>query len=227
MLRNLKGRAAKGVGQQSQETQEREKAYHGNIDDDLPDFVLEHNKRDAQMRRPDDPNYDGTTLHVPEAAYENETRAMQQYWDFKRENYDKILLFKLGKFYEIFFEDAIVCNKVLDLRWMSGSKKLHVGFPEKALGKYLEILVNSGLKVVVVEQLETPRQMERRLKREGTKGPKCRGGKKVIHRGITNIYSRGTYPHYNESKHTLAIVEIGGVMGIAYFDIATLEVRVG
>ena len=43
---------------------------------------------------------------------------------------------------------------------MGGAKKLHVGFPEKALDKYLAILVNYGLKVAVVEQTETPKQME-------------------------------------------------------------------
>ena len=45
---------------------------------------------------------------------------------------------------------------------MGGAKKLHVGFPEKALDKYLSILVNNGLKVAVIEQTETPKQMEQR-----------------------------------------------------------------
>lgn len=43
---------------------------------------------------------------------------------------------------------------------MGGAKKLHVGFPEKALDKYLEILVNQGYKVAVIEQTETPRMLE-------------------------------------------------------------------
>ena len=67
---------------------------------------------------------------------------MKQYWKIKQHNYDKIFLFKLGKFYEIFNSDAIICQKLLDLNWMGGAKKLHVGFPEKALDKYLIILVN-------------------------------------------------------------------------------------
>jgi DNA mismatch repair protein MSH6 len=49
---------------------------------------------------------------------------------------------------------------------MGSPRKLHVGFPEKALDKYLAILVNNGYKVAVVEQTETPRQMESRLKKE-------------------------------------------------------------
>ncbi len=44
------------------------------------------------------------------------------------------MLFKLGKFYEIFYDDAIICHRLLDLNWMG--KKMHVGFPEKAINKY-------------------------------------------------------------------------------------------
>lgn len=67
----------------------------------------------------------------------------------KSKNYDKILLFKLGSFYEIFYEDAFVCHRILDLNWMG--KKPKVGFPEKRLEKYASILVENGLKVAVVE----------------------------------------------------------------------------
>ena len=56
---------------------------------------------------------------------------------------------------------------------MGGAKKLHVGFPEKALDKYLVIMVNQGYKVAVIEQTETPQMLERRLKEE-------RGKKNVI-----------------------------------------------
>jgi DNA mismatch repair protein MSH6 len=45
---------------------------------------------------------------------------------------------------------------------MGGAKKLHVGFPEKALDKYLAILVEYGYKVAVIEQTETPKQLEQR-----------------------------------------------------------------
>ena len=63
---------------------------------------------------------------------------MVQYWEIKSQNYDKIIFFKLGKFYEIFYNDAILCHRVLDLAWSANlSKKLHVGFPEKMLDKYI------------------------------------------------------------------------------------------
>jgi DNA mismatch repair protein MSH6 len=52
---------------------------------------------------------------------------MKQYWRIKSENFDKIILFKLGKFYELFYEDALIANKYLDLKWMG--TKMHNGFP--------------------------------------------------------------------------------------------------
>ena len=94
------------------------------------------------MRRPDEPDFDNTSVLVPDKEWANFTPAMRQYWEIKRKNFDKVLLFKLGKFYEIFYDDAITCQRVLDLNWMGSPRRLHVGFPEKALDKYVSLLVN-------------------------------------------------------------------------------------
>ena len=55
---------------------------------------------------------------------------MSQFWNFKQDNFDKIMFFKLGRFYELFFEDAVVLHLLLDFNWMGGKYKVHVGFPE-------------------------------------------------------------------------------------------------
>lgn len=133
--------------------------------DARPYFVKEKYIKDSHGRKPSDPKYDATTILVPEKEWKNFTPAMKQYWEIKRHNFDKVLLFKLGKFYEIFYDDAILCHRLLDLNWMGSPRKLHVGFPEKALDKYLALLVEAGSKVAVVEQTETPKQMEARLKK--------------------------------------------------------------
>jgi DNA mismatch repair protein MSH6 len=59
--------------------------------------------RDAKGRRPDDPNYDPRTLHVPPAWFKDAkvTEAQQQWWRFKAANFGSVLLFKVGKFYEV------------------------------------------------------------------------------------------------------------------------------
>jgi len=51
---------------------------------------------------------------------------MRQFWSIKSDNLDKVIFFKLGKFYELFYDDAILGNKLLDLSLMAG--KLHAGF---------------------------------------------------------------------------------------------------
>ena len=53
----------------------------------------------------------------------------------------------------MFFEDAVIGNKYLDLNWMA--RKMHVGFPEKTLDKYAASLVKCGFKVCIVEQVES------------------------------------------------------------------------
>lgn len=146
-----------------------EKMNDQEIHDGLPLFLQKQNKRDASKKLMSDPEYDPTTLYVPPDELRNSTPAMLQYWTIKSENHDKVLFFKLGKFYEMFYEDAMVCQRVLDLNWMGGGKKYHVGFPEKALDKYVPILVNNGYRVAVVEQTETPKMMEKRQKLQGTK----------------------------------------------------------
>ena len=56
------------------------------------------------------------------------------YFKIKSEYFDSVIFFKLGKFYELFYDDAAIGNKYLDLNWMAN--KMHVGFPEKTLDKY-------------------------------------------------------------------------------------------
>jgi len=74
----------------------------------MPYFIKEEHIRDAKGRRPDHPEYDNSTLLVPESKWKELTPAMRQYWEIKTTNNDKVLLFKLGKFYEMFYNDAVV-----------------------------------------------------------------------------------------------------------------------
>lgn len=106
---------------------------------------------DAQKRKRTDPKYDPTTVHVPPFDYVKLTQTMKQFWDIKSTMFDKVIFFKLGKFYEMFYNDAIICQKVFDLGWTNEPRKLHVGFPEKSLEKNIEILIGLGYKVAVVE----------------------------------------------------------------------------
>ncbi|KAH8738523.1 DNA repair protein [Cryptosporidium ryanae] len=161
----------------------------------FPSWLLLKNIRDGNGTSPFDPTYDPSTIWVPNSyskvAKEEKihfTPAMEQYWEFKREHFDKILFFKMGKFYEMFYIDACICQKHCDLRWTAGDAKPHVGFPETALHAYANKLVNLGYRVVVVEQMETPKELEER-NRSASRGVKK---EKAVKRDINEVLTNGT-----------------------------------
>jgi DNA mismatch repair protein MSH6 len=70
---------------------------------------------DEQRRRPSDPNYDSSTLYIPEVEWKKLTPGMQRYWEIKKKNFDKVLFYRFGAWFIVYFQDAVICNKFLDL----------------------------------------------------------------------------------------------------------------
>lgn len=132
-------------------------------------------------------NYDPSTLYVPIEFLEQQTPAMRQWWELKSRNYDTILFFKMGKFYEFFHMDAVSCAKELKILFMRGNNA-HAGFPEKSYKKYADALVQKGYKVARVEQTETPEMVTERCK----KMKRTTKFDKVVKREICRISSIGT-----------------------------------
>ena len=167
----------------------------------MPDFLKTENIRDKNGRKPEDPLYDPTTLFIPATYWKQKecTPVMHQFWRFKQDHFDKVLLFKLGKFYELFYDDAIIGNQVLDLNWMGNDpKKLHVGFPEKCLEEKAAKLIEAGFKVAVVEQIERPEEMKERAKNSHSKDK----ADKVVKRELCNVFTKGTYLNQNGNNNT-------------------------
>ena len=111
---------------------------------------------------------------------------MKQWFEFKCNNFDTVLFFKVGKFYELFHMDADIGFKELDLIFMKGTKG-HSGFPEVSYGKYASMLVAKGYRVARVEQTETPEMMKERNK-TASKGNTA----KVVSREVCSIMTIGT-----------------------------------
>ena len=109
----------------------------------------------------------------------NETPMMKQYLGFKKQYPDKIVLFRMGDFFETFGEDAKTTSKVLNITLTKRDKKenatLLAGFPHKAIDQYLPKLIKAGYCVVVVDQLEDPKV-----------------SKGIVKRGVTRIVTPGT-----------------------------------
>ena len=99
------------------------------------------------------------------------TPLMQQYREIKARHQDAILLFRMGDFYEMFYEDAEVASRVLGLtltaRHNGGASEVPLaGVPVKAVNEYLRRLVRQGFRVAICEQVEDPRVAKGIVRRE-------------------------------------------------------------
>src|SRR5919106_833115 len=100
------------------------------------------------------------------------TPAMRQYLDAKRQHRDAIVFFRMGDFYEMFYEDALVAARALDLTLTSRSKDAGgngipmCGVPFHAVDGYLARLVRKGFRIAICEQVEDPRKAKGVVKRE-------------------------------------------------------------
>ena len=150
-------------------------------------------RRDANGHRAGHPCHSPRTLTVDyaELARNQETgkvtAAQRQWWEIKSQYADTVLLFKTGKFYEMFHDDADVGASVLGFVYMKGASA-HAGFPEGAYGTMVSRLVAAGCKVARVEQTETPDAMQERKKRM----PKGQKKPEVVCREVCSVVSKGT-----------------------------------
>ena len=141
---------------------------------------------------------------------------MQQYMEIKDKYEDTIIFFRLGDFYEMFFDDAILASRILELTLTGKQAGLDervpmCGIPHHAYTSYAETLVDKGYKVAIVEQLEDPKL---------TKG--------MVKRDVVQIITKGTRLDTEiDSKSNNYIANIYNFeycYGISYADISTGEV---
>ena len=108
----------------------------------------------------------------PVPAAKDATPAMRQYFDAKRQYRDAIVFFRMGDFYEMFYEDALVAARALDLTLTSRSKDSSggsipmCGVPYHAVDGYLARLVKKGFRVAICEQVEDPKKAKGLVRRE-------------------------------------------------------------
>ncbi|KAF0989083.1 hypothetical protein HZS_3826, partial [Henneguya salminicola] len=152
-------------------------------------FLLPNFKRDKEGRQINNPDFDPTTLQLPSGFLSSKetTPAMKQWWKIKSENFDTVLFFKMGKFYELFHMDADIGVKELGLIYMKG-KSAHAGFPETSFATHASALVEKGYKVARIEQTEKPSDVSARIKETGQVG----ASDKLVRRDLCNIMSPAT-----------------------------------
>ena len=141
------------------------------------------------------------------------TPMMRHYIETKKENRDIILFYRLGDFYEMFFEDAVIVSRELELTLTGKSAGLDeripmCGIPHHASHIYIDKLVSKGYKVGICEQLEDPKN-----------------AKGVVKRGIVQIISSGTIMDDSlksfENNYIGAILDFDNSYSLSYADIST------
>src|SRR5579872_5369329 len=149
---------------------------------------------------------------------EPSTPLMRQYHAVKQQAPNTLLMFRLGDFYELFYEDAVTAARELEITLTSRNKERGeaipmCGVPYHAAEGYIARLIGRGYRVAICEQMEEP-------------GP----GKKLVRREVTRIVTPGTATdahllRSHENNYVAAVARNGSRAGVAYADISTGEFR--
>ena len=134
---------------------------------DGPWFTHREYIKDSEGRRPTDPDYDPSTLYIPEEEFRNMTPGMQRYWEIKSKNFDKIVFYRWGEWFIVYFQDSSICSKYLDLCIPPRQMQRMIGFHSSHLKDNIEKLIRQGYKVAIAEQTETSKQMSKRIGKSG------------------------------------------------------------
>src|SRR5271165_5625735 len=148
---------------------------------------------------------------------EPSTPLMRQYAAIKKEHPSALLFFRLGDFYELFFEDAVVAAKELQITLTSRNKEKGIaipmcGVPYHAAENYIAKLIRKGFKVAICEQMEDPRLTKKLVKREVTR---------VVTPGTAADSQLGA----EETNFLACVAQQGEVLGLAVLDLSTGEFR--
>ena len=147
------------------------------------------------------------------------TPMMAQYLKIKDAHKDYLLFYRMGDFYELFFDDAVIASKALDIALTKrgkykGADVPMCGVPFHAYESYLAKLIRQGYKVAICEQVEDPKEAKKR------------GSKSVVKRDVIRLVTAGTLTedHLLDSKKNnflLAFAKVGEIMGVAWVDVST------
>src|SRR6201998_1390907 len=148
---------------------------------------------------------------------EPSTPLMRQYAAVKKEHPTALLFFRLGDFYELFFDDAVVAAKELQITLTSRNKEKGIavpmcGVPYHAAEGYIGKLIRKGFKVAICEQMEDPRLAKKLVRREVTR---------VVTPGTAADSSLGS----EENNFLAAVAQVGERVGFAALDLSTGEFR--
>jgi DNA mismatch repair protein MutS len=146
---------------------------------------------------------------------------MAQYWSVKAKYPDCLLFYRMGDFYELFFDDAVAAARALDITLTRRGRHLGedipmCGVPVHSHESYLARLIRQGLRVAICEQTEDPAEARKR------------GGKTLVQRAVVRVITPGTLTEETlldarRPNYLAAIAEAGKSLGVAWLDLSTGE----
>ncbi|MFR2532726.1 MAG: DNA mismatch repair protein MutS, partial [Alphaproteobacteria bacterium] len=147
------------------------------------------------------------------------TPMMAQYLEIKQQHQDYLLFYRMGDFYEMFFDDAVTASKALDIALTKRGKHEGqdipmCGVPFHAYESYLAKLIRQGYKVAICEQTEDPKEAKKR------------GYKSVVRREVIRLVTPGTLTEDNllDSKRNnfiLSLAKLNETLGLSWLDLST------
>ena len=147
------------------------------------------------------------------------TPMMEQYLKIKQENPGFLLFYRLGDFYELFFDDAIIASKALDIMLTKRGKTEEgnipmCGVPFHAYESYLSKLVRQGYKVAICEQVEDPKEAKKR------------GANSVVKREVVRLITPGTLTESalldeQKNNYICSLNKDGNMLAFAWIDLST------
>ncbi len=152
-------------------------------------------------------------------AAEKVTPMMAQYLEIKEDHPDSLLFYRMGDFYELFFEDAVQASEALDITLTKrghhkGDDIPMCGVPFHAAEGYLSRLIRKGFKVAICEQMENPAEAKKR------------GAKSVVKRGVVRLVTPGTITEdelldARSHNYLAALTDAAGDYGLSWLDMST------
>ena len=147
------------------------------------------------------------------------TPLMAQYLEIKNQHKDYLLFYRMGDFYELFFDDAVTASKALDIALTKrgrydGEDIPMCGVPFHAYESYLARLIRKGFKVAICEQTEDPKEAKKR------------GAKSIVRREVIRLVTPGTLTEdtlldSKKNNFMLCVVKSGSGLGTAWIDVST------
>lgn len=187
---------------------------------------LDIKKTHTPSEPPYSPSPDEREKMIEYLLAQGHTPMMAQYHVLKSEHPDCLLFYRMGDFYEMFFDDAVIAAEVLNITLTKRGKAqgddiAMCGVPHHSYESYLSKLIKAGHKVAMCEQMETPDAAKARMKAAGKSVSKA-----LVTRDVVRIVTQGTLTEEHllearENNYLCSFSDVGGTIGVSWLELST------